>query len=394
MKKRSKNQLLNLLISSLMLSLLSACSPGENSETTSDSAGKVDEFRSYSIDIDREKVTFSSVFEEVEIIQLEETAESLLGNVTQLSQIERQFIFPDKDRKGVYIFSDQGKYRHKFNNSGDGEGEYGTINDLWLSGDSIVIYDAKKRTAYWYNQKGGFLKSEKMPEGTGHIYPVPEGFLADMTFAPKTDSIPYMVWVLDRELQTRNKLIPNVRGILFTMGQFGNSFKLYDDKLIFKPVYEDTTYFINAQKATPLIQVDFGEKYLWKDKSLTESLIAAMMAIPEGNGVWNYTSYIGSELIYLSYSVALASFGALIDRKTGSYVVISTFFDNEERYDFNPLICHGDRFLFSMPSTTALALVDQMEESQYRFVEGTTLKRIDQSENPVLMWVKFKSPTM
>mgnify|MGYP001799843433 CR=1 FL=1 len=374
--------------------ILSACQSGSDLENTLNPTQGFDEFKSYSINIDQGKVRFSDFFEEVSFIRMEETSESLLGNILQLSSTGQEYVFTGSKKQEVFVYSVQGKFSNKFNHVGEGEGQYGAINDLWLSGDTVVIYDSKKRTVLWYAKNGDFFRSEKMPVGTGHVLPLGTGFLTDMTFAPKTDSTNYLVQVLNSELEVRNTLIPNVKGIAFPMGQNANSFRWYDGKLIFKPVYEDTTYFIDEARATPFIQIDFGEKYLWKDEALTKDLVAAFTAIPKGEGVWNYTPFIGSDLIYMNYSLSLKELAALIDRKTGQYVIFNTFTKNEERYDLFPLVVDGERFLFSLPQSSALTLMEEMQSEQWSFSEGTLLEEIESSENPVLMWVKFKSPTI
>jgi hypothetical protein len=215
-----------------------------------------------------------------------------------------------------------------------------------------------------------------------------------MTFAPAKDSIGYKIRVLDRQLQVKNELVPNPNPIAFPMGRNTNSFTRYQGELIFKAMYDDTTYFVNAAATTPFIQVDFGEKYLWKDKSLMENTMAAMMAIPKGEGVWNYTPYIGSDLIYMTYDISLKKLAAMIDRKTGNYVLLNTLMKNEERYDLTPLAWDGGRLLFSIPPSNVSELLEGLKEGQGHFMHGATLESLESSENPVLLWVKFTSLTM
>ena len=140
-------------------------------------------------------------------------------------------------------------------------------------------------------------------------------FLTDMTFAPAKDSVGYKVHFLDGQLQVKNELVPNPNPIAFPMGRNTNSFKPYRGRLTFKAMYDDTTYFLNTDATTPFIQVDFGEKNLWKDESLKGNLMAVMTAIPKGEGVWNYTPYVSSDLIYMTYDISLKKLAAVIDRK-------------------------------------------------------------------------------
>ena len=374
----------------LLLLVFSACGPGSSLENTTDTDKNSDDFRSYKVNIEKPKVRFADVFETVEVMQLEETEQSLLGSVGRVTRARNKLIFPGYKNGDVYIFSDKGRFLSKFNNTGEAGGQYSGVQDLWVSGDSIVVYDSKKRTLYWYRQNGDYLKSVKMPEGTGHVYPIGQEYLTDMTFAPAMDSVSYKVRVLDGQLQVRNELVPNLNPIAFPMGRNTNSFRHYNGKLMFKAMYDDTTYFINADAAKPFLQVDFGEKYLWKDKSLMENSMTVMMAIPEGKGVWNYTPYVSEDLIYMTYDISLKKLAAVIDRETGEYLILNTFMKNEERYDLEPIAWDGNRLMFSMPSSNIAELLSGLEENQWQITEGATLEAIASSENPVLIWVKFK----
>lgn len=391
MLKSSNHLLSKSLILTFFCLVLSGCGTESNSDHTADSDKSADVFRSYAVNIEKPKTRFADAFESVEVMQLEEASQSLLGSVARVSNLADKLIFPGYNNGEVYIFSDRGKFLSKFNNTGEAEGQYSSVQDMWVSGDSIVIFDSKKRTIYWYRQNGDYLKSVKMPEGTGHVYPVGRGFLTDMTFAPAKDSVGYKVHVLDGELRVKNELVPNPNPISFPMGRNTNSFKEYDGKLTFKAMYDDTTYFLNADATAPFIQVDFGEKNLWKDESLKGNLMAVMTAIPKGEGVWNYTPYISSDLIYMTYDISLKKLAAVIDRETGEYLILNTLMRNEERYDLEPIAWDGDRLMLSMPSSNVAELLGDMEAEQWQFAAGATLKSVESSENPVLLWVKFKS---
>ncbi|MCE7991274.1 MAG: 6-bladed beta-propeller [Roseivirga sp.] len=381
------------LILAVLCLLISGCGTESNSEQKADSDKNADVFRSYAVNIEKPGTRFADAFESVELLQLEETRQSLLGSVARVRNAGDKLIFPGYNNGEIYIFSDQGKFLSKFNNTGEAEGQYSSVQDLWVSGDSIVIFDSKKRTIYWYQHNGDYLKSVKMPEGTGHVYPVGQGFLTDMTFAPAKDSVGYKVHVLDGQLRVKNELVPNPNPIAFPMGRNTNSFKEYHGKLTFKAMYDDTTYFLNTDVTTPFIHVNFGEKNLWKDESLKGNLMAVMTAIPKGEGVWNYTPYVNSDLIYMTYDISLKKLAAVIDRETGAHLILNTLMKNEERFDLEPIAWDGDRLMLSMPSSNVAELLEGMDAGQWRFAAGASLESIESSENPVLLWVKFKNLT-
>jgi hypothetical protein len=49
-----------------------------------------------------------------------------------------------------------------------------------------------------------------------------------------------------------------------------------------------------------------------------------------------------------------------------------------------------DRLMLSVTSSDVSGILSALDENQIKYREGTTLEEIESSENPVLMWVKFK----
>jgi hypothetical protein len=80
----------------------------------------------------------------------------------------------------------------------------------------------------------------------------------------------------------------------------------------------------------------------------------------------------------------------VINRLTKSIVSIDIRNDGDGRHSIIPIKWSGDKFLASIQSNDLGALLNELDEYRLSFKEGTTLEEIESSENPVLMWVKFK----
>ncbi|WP_316788930.1 6-bladed beta-propeller [Pedobacter frigoris] len=61
--------------------------------------------------------TVSQLYDEVEFIPLETNKECLFGNISSLKLVKDNYVFYDYDTKGVYIFTNQGKFKAKINAS-------------------------------------------------------------------------------------------------------------------------------------------------------------------------------------------------------------------------------------------------------------------------------------
>ncbi|WGQ10984.1 6-bladed beta-propeller [Pedobacter gandavensis] len=81
---------------------------------------KIDSSEMVTLRIDPEMArgaAVADIFEEVNFIPLETTAESLFGKISQLTVTENHFIIADWDTMSILIFSKDGKFRAKINGS-------------------------------------------------------------------------------------------------------------------------------------------------------------------------------------------------------------------------------------------------------------------------------------
>ena len=97
---------------------------------------KLDDFQTYTIDVDATPVRFSEQVEAVEVTYLEETEASLLDYSYRMSLFEDKLVFPSGRKGDVYVYSRQGEYISHFNHKGDGPGEYSDYNGISHSGNS------------------------------------------------------------------------------------------------------------------------------------------------------------------------------------------------------------------------------------------------------------------
>ena len=80
----------------------------------------------------------------------------------------------------------------------------------------------------------------------------------------------------------------------------------------------------------------------------------------------------------------------MIDQNSGKYYQIDNKKNVEENYAFVPIRWEEDVLIVSLNSYDLAELIKEIGPENAVFKKGSTLESIESSENPVLLWVKFK----
>jgi hypothetical protein len=347
-----------------------------------------DDFKSISIDLNIGEVGFSEVLEQIEVLGLEETKQSLVSGFGRLSLSSSQLVFADWESKDVFLYSKDGSFISKFNHDGDGPGEYKAIQSLWVEGDEIIIYDNVRRQMVRFDSDGKHLATDKINSDGADLIPVADGFLLDMVNRPTEDSLNFNVAVFDKHLKRTGLLNPFVGTLKFRIEPSG-TLSTYKQGAIYTPVLNDSVFLIQNGESRPLLKFDFGEQWLWNDKELEGQ--NAINAIQNSDKVWQFSAKVGVSHAYVSYSVGFSNNGVLlISRSSGKYDKVKMVKNTQERFTIYPIQWEGDQLLFSLASYDLVELLNTLNDDQWKLIGDMTIQEIESSENPVLMWVKFK----
>ena len=101
-------------LSLVVLVVFVSCTKNEPDNGGSDATQNLDEFTTYTVDINSKPISFFDLIEEVELVRLEETPESLLSWVSQLRFTDDLVIFPG-NKGDVFTFKNDGPFINKFN---------------------------------------------------------------------------------------------------------------------------------------------------------------------------------------------------------------------------------------------------------------------------------------
>lgn len=376
----------------IFLLFVSSCGSKSEEQTSSSSLNR-DAFKSYPIDLNAPKIKFADLIEEVEIVRLEETEESLLGSIFNVTLYKDLIVFPNVKEKSLYFFNNKGEYLRTFKRDGGGPKEYSSLWGFWFKGDTLKIYDNERPRVIFYDLEGNYLNEIKVPHNAMHVFENERGYWLDMSHRFSGDSTNYELISYDYKMENPISFLPFNQPFGFPIVTTNNSMTPYKREVVYKQILNDSIYKISGDHIEPFIHFDFGNNYLWKDADLLNSPNGGMGAIRESNKVWVIRPEVGEELIYLTYNTSFQdSFKVILDRRTGKHLHI----DSRKSTDENLAIVidrwlGNNTMLISIGSTDLADLLSDLEEIQYSFREGSSLAEIESSENPALMWVKFKT---
>lgn len=365
-----------------------SCSYSDSGDNVSDQPVSSDEFISYQLTADLPKAEWSEIIDQVEITRLEESEESLLSYVFNLHFVGDKIVFSNGDENSIYTFTKEGEFIQKFTKKGEGPEEYPSINDLWMEGDTVAIYSQGKFINR-YLLKGDFISSESLRYQAGHILSYAKGYALDMFFETVDDSLFYNVITLDSELSRQETLLPSDPPKGFRIRTGNNTLMPYKSSFLYQRVMSDTVYIKTEDAMEPMIHFDFDKDWFWAENDVKDNVLDKMF---QSDMVWNLTSKVTRKYAYVFGTVGQGPGKRyIIDRTTNKVLeIVENSLVEEEKYALriNDLTENG--ITGSISSLGVANLLNDLEEGQWVFTEGTSLEAIESSENPALIKVKFK----
>lgn len=342
----------------------------------------------YTIDLNAESVEFMDQIESISIFGFEETEESLLNSSSLFFSYEDGVIVVDEVSGSVYKFDANGNYSSKFNRMGGGPEEYQSMQNTVYRDGLIETYDVSKQRMSSYDLEGNFLKALKLPYRASHAIFNDGHYLLSIEIATKSDSLSQKIAFLDVEGQEYDRALPVYTPSPFPMRTTINDFRIADGRLLYAALLTDSVLVIDDSEVKSFIQFDFGEDWFW-----TEEIYAnknAMDLLPTANKVWYYEWVLGPERIEMTFSISFSEVRrGYIDRKTGQFFEYKFKAWGGEYPGMRNLKFEDGKLLMVMTPDILDAFINELGEERYQ-LDALSLERIMDSENPTLVWVKFK----
>lgn len=379
--------------SSLILVMVLGCSLSCQSTKEQEQEVKED-FQSIRVDLKTPSKKFSELVEEVEVVRLEETEKSLLGVAWDVKLEEGYIILPSEDRQWLYFFNQAGDFVNRLNRFGEGPEEYSSITSYWLKSDTLFLFDHLKQTLFGYRLNGDFLSAQKTDYLANHALEFENQYWLDLSFRKQTDSLSGQIVSLDRQFRQPQYFLQSLGDIGFPTGAPVNSFASYGNSLLYHQLLSDSVYRIKDGMVKPYLHLDLGGEFLWSSPEVKSEAASPVNLIMSTEKVWLLIPRVTKEWIHIDYNIGFGD-GNLPDilyhRPSGKSVSIDVQKANQQPYEMAFNEWHSNRMLVSISSTDAGAFLDELDEAQIIYAKGSSLAGIQSSENPILMWVRFKS---
>lgn len=224
---------------------------------------------------DKEEVPLSEIAETVEFIPLENTAESMIGNVMDV-KLTKDFIFVKHNgTRLITQFSSDGKFIRHIGTEGRGPKEYGLARMFSLDEKNRLIYIHTNwtRKILVYNFDGEYVKTLKFGNiGRGHFTWSRDSFLVSFS-EPHAGNEPYVFietnFQGDTLQTTKNHIFWDENETSnYIVSYWGrNAFYRANNKLHMKGWYNDTVYTYNdGNKFVPKFFIDLKNHKLPDDQ--------------------------------------------------------------------------------------------------------------------------------
>lgn len=351
-----------------------------------------DVFQTFQVDINAPQVPLADMIESVEVLGLEETEASLLSDLYNVSSFEDQLIFASGGKGEIYVYSNTGQFIRKFTHKGEGPEEYSTLMINWMKADTILVFDYPKQKMLYYSLEGEFLKSTRFDVSATHVRHAGNDFVMENSYLPLKDTVQHRLMVYDNQGKRKGLHIPYHKALSIPIYSSNPAFKPYRDGLTFQPAFHDTIYSIKGTEIRPLYHIDFGDHYFWADETVYEDNQKAMSLIYEREQVWVFGTFPGTDHILIFFNPGTGGlYEGVIDRQTGTYQRLDKRRTAEKDFLLHVSHAEGERFLYRLPSDELGEFIEKVGAEKVGYREGSSLKKIESSENPVLLWIRFKT---
>lgn len=372
------------LTSLLAFFLVFSCQP----KTPNESAEEEVDFTSYPIDIRAKSVEFTDQIESIELLGFEESSESSLKGDEVFLKYEEGFIIVNESIGTVFLFSQDGTFKSKFNHKGQGPEEYRYMQHTGYRDGLIETYVYETQKMMQYDLEGNFIQSLELPYPASHVLYFDNGYLLGMGNEVGLDSIDHDIVFADNQMKAYAFALPFDKPNGVPMAGPDNEFRVDGDRVLFNPFWTDSVYQINNGKVSPYIHFDFGEDWLWDELALSRDFKTTMI---QGK-VWGYTWVMGKDRIEINYmrDLELPPGIGYIDRKTKEFFHYRYDWSERQRFPFMPLRFEEGKLLAVFLADELGEVLESVDQENVVVKGFLSKEQILQSENPVLVWVKFK----
>lgn len=355
-----------------------------------------EEFHHYKIDLKSEKVDYFDLIESVEICRIEETESSLISSAQLYFKTPDGFGIADNKSHMIHVFDENGDVVSSFSANGWGPKEYQHLAMPWVKDGHLEIFDWATRKLIKYTFEGEFLESITVhfPFRVLHTYPYKDGYMMSRVpagMAPDTTA-GHSILFLNERLEILEGAFPYEKSHPFPMG-LGGYYMKEGAELLHKKMVSDSLFRVVDYKMIPFMKFDFGKEWTWSKPGTMLNLDNAAEEAFSGRSVFEMIVKVGEELIDIAYYKGLSRNPdrGYINRKTGRFFRYDLRMNRKEKFKLIPIEWQGGLLLHSLDSDQLERFIEKLDDKPFKVRGGYSIEDIMESENPVLVFIRFKS---
>lgn len=209
----------------------------------------------------QETINDYEIIDSIQYIKLEDT-DDVMGEIKKLVVTENEYLLLDNQRKWIWIFEKNGKYRTKIAHFGKGPQEYSSIiNFSFSKSDQINILSNAEKCIVKFNTRGEFLGKfylDYYPADYFSSYPAQYVFYYYIPHNIFNHCNRFYLNLLDRNYEIKKGFFPYRNSILSVDDDF---FLSNGNEYYFHMPFNDTIYQIKNEKILTSYVFDFGKDH-------------------------------------------------------------------------------------------------------------------------------------
>lgn len=241
----------------LLCLLVVACNHPKDTPKTSDTLLHFNE--------ETTDTTLSQHIQAIHFLPLEASENAQLFGVDKM-MIRNGLIYLGDYRSGkITAYDLQGKVKFVLDKKGQGPQEYLEMVGFTVDQQSLYTIDNYRHTLNVYDcYTGEYRQTLKLPFVTWDVELLPDNhfifaYIPSQGGKPNMDQPPYRIFITDKELNIKNKLLRYADDDFEFIGQ-RTYLSFSDNKVAFHSAESDTVYFFSGKDSVSRIAIDFENK--------------------------------------------------------------------------------------------------------------------------------------
>ena len=254
----------------------------------------------------------------ISLVPLETRDDCLIGSISDLYLKGDTIVVVDGQKaKQIMLFNKQGKFLRKIGSVGSGPGEYTTITKARISPIGIEIHDVQSSRFIQYDYEGNVLKEitfhRTIPEHL--LYIDSDRFLA--SYASYYENRPFALQWLEND-----SVVASAFPFTIKRGEAPASiFRLDRDRIGFHIPYSDTVFSVQGEKIIP--EYTFGlmntlniQEYLKTSAMMTKTELREYLWTSQHSPPSFFQFYSTVNLLIITHQIQYSVYLSVVDRNT------------------------------------------------------------------------------